>query len=254
MSTDIATVGATMQEHDGHDGAASPLTNIGPGERVASVFAGALLLTSPKMSGTASVLLRGSAAALIARGLTGYCSVYHALGIDHSINHNDAIGVENRRGVHFERSVVINSTPETIFNYWRRFDALPRLIDHLESVTCRDRNLSHWVAKGPLGRRFEWDAELIDERPNEMLAWRSLPGSEVDTAGSLHLKRLPADRGTAVRLNMTYDPPGGNVTATLAGWLGTDVESELHEALRRIKSELEAGELPTTENQSRGAC
>src|SRR5437764_523605 len=79
-----------------------------------------------------------------------------------------------------------NRPPAELYRFWRNFENLPKVMRHLISVHSRGDRHSHWVATGPMGKQFEWNAEVINDRPNELIAWRSLPGSQVDTAGSVH--------------------------------------------------------------------
>jgi uncharacterized membrane protein len=131
---------------------------------------------------------------------------------------------------------------------------LPRLIEHLESVEEFDGTHSRWNARDPFGRQVEWEAEIHNETPGEMIAWRSLPDSDLDTAGSIHFKPLAEGRGTAVTLSLKYDPPAGRAGAAVARLLGNGVESELEAALRKFKQVMETGEFATTEGQPRGNC
>ena len=87
-----------------------------------------------------------------------------------------------------------------------------------------------------------------------MIAWRSLAGSQRDTAGSIHFKPLSEGRGTAVTLTLKYDPPAGRTGAAVAKMLGSGMESEISTALRRLKQVMESGELATTAGQPRGQC
>jgi uncharacterized membrane protein len=123
---------------------------------------------------------------------------------------------------------------------------------HLEAVTPLDERTSHWVVKGPRDLPIEWDAEIFQERENEMIAWRSLPGGDIDTAGSVHFKELGEGRGTALTFSLKYNPPGGKVGAAISWLMGRGVDSMIAEDLRRFKSAMEAGEAPTTEGQPRG--
>jgi uncharacterized membrane protein len=108
-------------------------------------------------------------------------------------------------------------------------------------VTVVDESRSHWVAKGPVGTRVEWDAEIHTEIPNELIAWRSLTGSEVANAGSVHF--MPTDNGdTEVRVVLRFDPPAGRVGAAVARLLGDDPSGQVAHDLRRLKQVLEAGE------------
>jgi hypothetical protein len=103
-----------------------------------------------------------------------------------------------------------------------------------------------------MDRRVEWDAEVINERQNDLIAWRSLPGSTVDTAGSVHFTPAPGDRGTEVKVTLKYDPPGGKVGAAVAWMFGREPSQEISEDLRRLKRFLETGEVPTTLGQPSG--
>jgi uncharacterized membrane protein len=226
--------------------------NVGPIERAVSVAAGAALLwtaTAGRKTRLSGLALAG---ALLYRGLSGQCHLYRVLGIDRSAKHHD--GAVAAHGVHFDRTVIIASPPGKIFEFWRNGQNLPKIIDHLETVEMTGPKHSKWVAKGPLGAKWRWEAEITDERPPEFLAWKSLAGSEIDTTGSLRLEKLTHDRGTAVRLVLAYQPPGGRLTATLSRWFGANVESELFEGLRRMKQILEAGEIPTVDHQPQGRC
>src|SRR4051812_22284164 len=77
-----------------------------------------------------------------------------------------------------KKSIIINRSPEELYRFWRDFENLPRFMNHLESVRVLDDKRSHWVAKAPAGTSVEWDAEIIEDRPGELIAWRSLAGSE----------------------------------------------------------------------------
>jgi uncharacterized membrane protein len=126
-------------------------------------------------------------------------------------------------------------------------------MQHLEGVRA-EGSRSHWVACGPLGHRVEWDAEIITDSVNELIGWRSLPGSEVDTAGSVHFRELPEGRGTEVRVSLKYDPPAGKLGAAVARLFGASPQSQVREDLRRFKQFMETGEIPTTAGQPRGTC
>jgi uncharacterized membrane protein len=117
-------------------------------------------------------------------------------------------------------------------------------MDSLESVTVLDDRRSHWVAKGPLGARVEWDAAVHNEIPDELIAWRSLPGSDVDQAGSVHFMPGP-DGGTEVRVVLRYAPPAGTVGDAIGHVLGNDPGQQIADDLRRFKQVMEAGEVPT---------
>jgi uncharacterized membrane protein len=123
---------------------------------------------------------------------------------------------------------------------------------NLVSVSVYDGDRSHWVAKGPAGRTVEWDAVIHNERPNELIAWRSLPGSDVDHAGSVWFKDAPGGRGTEVSVELQYNPPAGALGAIFASFWGKEPSQEIQEDLHRLKELLELGEVLTVEGQSAG--
>jgi uncharacterized membrane protein len=125
-------------------------------------------------------------------------------------------------------------------------------MEYLESVRQLDQRRSHWVAKGPAGRRVEWDAEIISEIPGELIGWRTLDGADVVSAGSVRFIPAAGNRGTHVRVRLQYDPPGGKVGAAIAWIFGKEPSQTILEDLRRFKQLMEAGEIPTTVGQPRG--
>jgi uncharacterized membrane protein len=150
------------------------------------------------------------------------------------------------------QAVTINRSPEEIYRYWRDFQNLPRFMKHLESVRTTGDRRSHWVAKAPAGRTVEWDAEITEDRPNELIAWRSLEGADVDSVGAVRFERAPGGRGTVVKVEMRHSPPAGAVGATVGKLLGEGLEWEIKNGLRRFKQLMEVGEIITTEGQPAG--
>src|ERR1700738_180441 len=104
-----------------------------------------------------------------------------------------------------------------------------------------DDRRSHWKAKGPAGATIEWGAEIVDDHPNALIAWRSLPGAELENSGTVRFERAPGGRGTLVRVELQYAPPGGAWTAKLAKLSGAEPEIQLKSALRALKQIMETG-------------
>ena len=147
----------------------------------------------------------------------------------------------------------INCSPQEAFQFWRGFENLPRFMRHLETVTVEDGGRrSRWIAFGPLGRRIIWDAEIVAEREGELIAWRSLPGSDINVDGFVEFSRVPGNRGTMVKATILYEPPAGKIGHTVAKLLGKDPSFLMRQDLRRLKALIETGEVPTTEGQSHG--
>jgi uncharacterized membrane protein len=231
------------------EGQGRPGTREDAGRWAALLGGGALALwgvSRGSLGGLGLALLGGG---LCYRGATGR-SLVSALG-GGPRPRGARTSVPAGRGCRANVSTTINRRAEDLYRCWRHFENLPRFMHNLESVRS-EGNRSHWVARGPLGTRVAWDAEIITDRPNELIGWRSLPGSQVDTAGSVHFLKAPGDRGTEVKVEIRYDPPGGKAGATVAWLLGADPEGEVREDLRRFKRLLETGEIPTTLGQPSG--
>ncbi len=226
--------------------------NVGEVERWGSLTAGALLVLAGLSRGRWSGLIMGLfGAGLLHRGITGHCYTYDMLGTG-TAERNPATAVPAQEGVKVEQAIAIDLPPEQLFSFWRDVENLPRVMRHLKSVEAIDRQRSHWVAEGPMGVTVEWDAEIFNERENEMIAWRSLEGGDIETAGSVHFKPLGAGRGTAIDVSMKYNPPAGKLGHGIAWLMGSGLKQEMAEDLRRFKSFMETGEAPTSADQPRG--
>ena len=147
-----------------------------------------------------------------------------------------------QRGIHVEHSVLIHKRAPQLFRYWRNFENLPKFMPHLESVAVREEGISHWVAQGPAGMKVEWDAHIINEVENKLIAWQSLRGSDVATAGSVSFDET--DGNTVVHVHMQYSPPGGKLGAAVAYVFGEEPNLQVQEDLRRFKSLMETGAIP----------
>lgn len=153
----------------------------------------------------------------------------------------------NDIGVHAKASCIVNLDPEEVYSFFRDFSNLPRFMDHLESVEELPDGRSHWIAKGPAGMNVQWDAEIVAEDPGRVITWRSLEGSDVDNAGAVVFEPAPGGRGTILKVNIQYNPPGGVVGATVARLFGEEPNQQLKDDLRRLKQVLEVGEVAVSD-------
>lgn len=152
-----------------------------------------------------------------------------------------------------ETSVTIGQPRAEVYAFWRNLENLPRFMKHLESVQDLGNGRSHWVAKSPVGGApVEWDAEIVDEREGELIAWRSLPGSVVHNAGTVRFEPATGGRGTKVHVHLDLVPPGGAAGRLAASLLEPVTTQQVKEDLRRLKNLMEAGEIPTNEGQPVG--
>jgi uncharacterized membrane protein len=149
-------------------------------------------------------------------------------------------------------SIHLNCSPQEAFQFWRNFENLPRFMRHLESVTTVGDRRSRWTAIGPMGTRLRWDAEIVAERPGELISWRSLEGSDLMLDGFVEFQAAPGNRGTVLFATIIYTPPAGSLGRTAAKMLGKDPSFLMRQDLRRFKALVETGEIPTVEGQTHG--
>jgi len=140
-------------------------------------------------------------------------------------------------------TIVVNREIEDVYQFWSRFENFPRFMKRLKQVSVRKDGTSHWKAYGPGGQLYEWDAETVQNRPNQWISWRSLADADVQNEGSVRFERAPGGRGTLVRVNLRYSPPGGIAGKTVAMLLGGEPGQEVQEDLRRFKQIMETGEV-----------
>jgi uncharacterized membrane protein len=234
----------------------STQVNLADAERWASALGGAALTAwgikqLRDQRSPAAAMVAAAGASLIVRGATGHCPVYSAARMS-TAETDTRVVLGGSRGLNVEEAMTINRSPVELYSYWRQLDQLPRFMRHLVSVRQLDDRRSHWIAKGPGGRHVEWDAEIINEIPNELIAWRTLDDATVVSAGSVRFKPASGGRGTEVHVRLQYSPPAGRAGAAIARLLGDEPSQTIREDLRRFKQLLEAGEVPTIEGLPRG--
>jgi uncharacterized membrane protein len=151
-----------------------------------------------------------------------------------------------------EKCITINKSPDECYRFWRNFDRFPEFMQHLEAVEKITDTRSHWKARAPVGASVEWDAEITADQPGELLAWHSVDGADVDNGGTVRFEPAAGGRGTIVRVEMQYKPPGGKAGALVAKLFGENPSQQMDGDLRRFKQIIETGEITTTEGQSSG--
>lgn len=200
---------------------------------------GALVLLGLKQGSLRGALTALAGGGLIYRGVTAQSGIQDALGMN--------------QGIKVEKSVTIsNKSPEELYRFWRNFENLPRFMRHLKHVSVINNTRSHWIATAPMGGSVEWDAEIINDQENRLIAWASVEGADVDNSGFVRFQSAPQGRGTEVKVVLEYNPPGGAVGDAIAKLFGEQPQQQLGDDLSRFKMLMEAGEIATTEGQSRG--
>lgn len=221
--------------------------NVGRIERGISLAAGLAMISfilRRQPDTKISVPLGVEAGYMLYRGATGNCVFYRMLEIKRA-----------EQGVYAKRSVTINLPREQLYRIWRNFENLPRFMNHLQRVDVDEATggtRSLWVSKAPLGQEVQWEAEMTEERENEYIAWRSLPGSIVRSMGSVLFEDAPGGRGTIVTIEMQYNPPAGSMGAAFSKLFGEEPGQQLRDDLRHFKQMMETGEVPSVEGQSSG--
>jgi uncharacterized membrane protein len=153
-------------------------------------------------------------------------------------SHHDPLA----QGVFVRQGVTINKSPDEVYAFFRNLENLPRFMAHLESVS-ESNGRSHWCAKGPLGSRVAWDADVTEDRPGSSIAWRSTAGSDIPNQGRVDFRPGPGGTGTELIVELSYDPPVGAVGAAFAKLFGKEPSQEISSDLRRLKQVLETGEV-----------
>ncbi|HEU4405993.1 MAG TPA: YgaP-like transmembrane domain [Polyangiaceae bacterium] len=225
--------------------------NVNQTERLVSTLLGGALV----VYGLRPRTLRESALALLAggtlvhRGVTGRCQLYRALGV------NSEVDVPVARQLmpppQAQATVTIGMAPQELYETWRDPEKLKQILGHIADVALTSAGL-RWSMPGPMGKRLEWDAEIIEDRPGELLRWRSVPEAKVSSEGAVSFRKAPADWGTEVTVLLRFDPPGGVVGNALARLLTAPVDALVAAALRRFKSLVETGEIPSLAHNPSG--
>lgn len=224
--------------------------NVGAAERGVSLAAGLAMiyyLLTRRPNRNLSLPLSLEAGYMIYRGATGHCVIYQMMEIDRSELGN--------RGIQVQRSVTVNLPRAQLYRIWRNFENLPRFMKHLQRVDVDEATggkLSHWVAKAPFGREVEWQAEMTEDQENETIAWRSRPGSTVQSEGRVQFADAPGRKGTIITVSMRYNPPAGSMGAAIAKLVGKEPGQQLRDDLRHFKQIMETGEVASVEGQPSG--
>ncbi len=139
-----------------------------------------------------------------------------------------------------ERSITVQRAPLEVYGFWRNLQNLPLFMAHVDAVRVFDERRAQWTVEGPSGALFAWDIEIVDDRPGERLAWRSVEGAVVDHRVSLTFRPAPGGRGTEIKADVRFGALGrGPVGALVKLFTSQQVALDL----LRFKQTLETGEV-----------
>lgn len=194
-------------------------------ERWASIIGGgAMVLAGLHRRSLKGILTAIAGGGLVYQGTQGKSTIKQvedAVGLDHAIR--------------IEKTVTINRSPEELYAFWRDLTNLPKFMSHLKSVEVKDDRRSHWVANAPLNQSVEWDAEIVSDEPNHLIAWTSTDDATIENSGFVRFRPTTGNRGTEVKVVMEYQPPGGALSAMLAKLFGEEPEQQIGDNLNRFK-------------------
>jgi len=149
--------------------------------------------------------------------------------------------------VRVRKAININAPVDEVYNLWSNFENFPRFMNNVEEIRDIGEGRSHWIIRDPGGTNVEFDAEIIEQVPNKIVAWKTLPESEVTHHGQVRFKE--SQKGTQVNVNMAYTPPAGVAGRVIAKMFGKDPKSEMDDALMRMKSLLEEGKTTASDKK-----
>lgn len=224
-------------------------TNVSSTERWLSLVGGGALMTLGFDGRGPSLLSTLIGGGLLYRAASGHCPVYQALGVSMSDTTAEQSVIAAGHGTKVEHTLTVNKPVADVYRVFRDFEFLPQFMAHLVDVDTTTDGKSHWVARGPLGTVFEWDAEIIADEPNKVISWKSLDGADVDTAGSVHFRELPGG-ATEMRVVLKYDPPAGKLGTAVASLIGQAPEQQIRADMARFKELMETGQL-SSKNEKR---
>lgn len=213
-------------------------------ERLATLIGGGMLalygLRRRDPAGFVLALL-GAGAAL--QGATGRSPLNDALGIHRFAGARSSGNSLRGPAVRVERSIIVRRPIQEVYRFWRNLENLPRFMEHLVSVQSSGPRRYHWVARGPMATKVEWEAEVIEDAEPWLISWRSIPGSQIRNAGSVRFAIAPSSRGTEIHVNLAYKPPAGPWGALVARMLGEEPAVQVRDDLRHFKQIMESDEI-----------
>lgn len=234
--------GTEMTLREG-DGSRASAINVGTLERVGSATIGALLMMNGlkrrSLGGTALALTGGG---LLYRGFSGHSHVYDSLGM------STATGDKLTGAFQVQQSITIGKTPEELYRAWRQPENLAKIMEHFAEVAAVSEDRAHWAMTIPGGKKIEWEAQIVEDRPGEFLRWQSNIGAKWPNEESVRFHPGPSDWGTVVTLSFRFDPPAGDLGKALLKRFHFVPRTLAHKALQRFKSLMETGEIPTLRN------
>lgn len=218
----------------------SNVINVSRQGRILSAAVGAGALTAARFIKQPFLhrLLNLTGGFMLYRAISGNCPVLAATRKkEDAERHTPAINIRT--------SVLVAQTKDVVNRFWQDLENLPVFMTHLSSVRVKDDKCSHWVIKPLKGLPvIEWDAEIL-ENNGDVISWRSLPGSMIETAGKITFEDW-GDK-TQVDILISYRPPAGYIGTAIANLLKTPFEGMVRKDVENFKHYIEEGKELTVE-------
>jgi uncharacterized membrane protein len=207
-----------------------PGTRWSPTKRLLAVTCGgALLLTGISTRGALGTAAGIAGVGLCTRGFT-------------NLRFRRLVGLDRvPPAILLQKTLTIHAPLEHVYDFWSHYEQFPRFLPHVREVRRMTPDHSRWVVTGPLGISVWWEAIVTRLVPNEMLAWDTLPGSQVTHSGSVRFES--ANMSTRLDIQLTYTPPGGVFGHLVATLLGANPKHLMDRDLVCFKSLLEDGKI-----------
>lgn len=179
------------------------------------------------------------------RGIFGFCckaagTAMFLRALKNPPQHSFGAHDELERGVDLQKTINVDAPLQTVFNMLADPVNFPKFMAYVHEVKKLDDKLYRWTVVGPAGTLAHWDAEIVKFVPNELLEWKTTPGSTVQHAGVVRFDPTPYG-GSRAHVRVSFCPPGGTVGKALAEFFSMYPKHMLDEDLARFKSLMEQG-------------
>jgi hypothetical protein len=131
-----------------------------------------------------------------------------------------------------DESIVVDVPVSTAYDQWTQFEDFPHFMGGISEVKQLNDTTLHWVAEIG-GVKREWDATILEQVPNEKIAWAATEGAT--NAGAVYFASAGPEK-TTVSLHLEYEPEGA---VEKAGDAAGIVERRAKADLAKFKSVIE---------------
>lgn len=219
---------------------------------VTGAVGGLMLLVGLRRGGIVGHLAAAAGGWLVREAVTGHSTLYQVLGVNTAGKLSpepEGVAADARQ---FTQSITVGLPVEETYRRWRDPETFAQAMAHFATVSTNDPDRAHWSVKTPLGGSIEWDARVVEEEPNRLTRWETLPGALFPNESTVVFKEAPGGRGTEIHYTARIDPPGGAVGDRIFDLAQALPKATIMQGLHRFKALVETGEMPTIKPQPQG--